>query len=162
MSQRWVWASSTVVAGAIALALILRPSPSIQPELAAPSHIPPAMRAVLKTRMARHGEQMRELVARLVVLDHDGAAGVAGAIYDEPTVARPLVPDELNQLLPERFFALQDELKLQTRKVVAAAARKDAGKLAEEFGTLTKTCVLCHSAYLYERQGSRNAGSTTN
>src|SRR5438477_11963766 len=110
MSHRWVLASSTFVAGAIAAALILRPSRTIQPELPPPAHIPPAARAILKARMDRHGAQMGDLVSTLLLLDYDGAARVAGAIYDEPTVARPLASDDLNQLLPERFFVLQDQL----------------------------------------------------
>jgi hypothetical protein len=151
MKTRWLWASSTLVAGALAIALFLRPSRSIQPELPPPRGIPPALRAILKERMLRHGAQMREMVSRVLVLDYEGAARAAGAIYDEPTIARPVGPDELNQLLPDQFFALQDEVKAQTRRVVGAAAEKDGRKLAEETGRLTQTCVLCHAAYLYER-----------
>lgn len=151
MKNRWMLASSTFLAGAIAVALILRPSRSIEPEMAAPRGIPPALRAVLKDRMQRHGAQMGQLVSRLLVLDYDGAARAAGAIYDEPTIARPVAPDELNQLLPDPFFALQDDLKAQTRRVVSAAAQQDGRKVAEELGGLARTCVLCHSAYLYDR-----------
>jgi hypothetical protein len=157
MSHRAVLVSATLVAGAIAVALILRPSHTIQPELAAPPDIPPALRAILKQRMERHGGQMSDLVSRLVILDYDGAARVAGAIYDEPTIARPLEPDQLNQLLPERFFVLQDALKSQTRRVVTAAAQKDGQKLAEELGVLVRACVQCHAAYLYERPAPRTA-----
>jgi hypothetical protein len=152
MRYRTALITSTLVAIAIGVALILRPSRTILLEMAPPGDIPPAMRSVLEKRMERHGAQMGELVSRLVILDYDGAARVAGAIYDEPTLARPLAGDELNRFLPERFFVLQDELKSQTRQVVKAAAKKDPVKLAEEFATLTKTCVLCHSVYLHERR----------
>jgi hypothetical protein len=151
MRYRTALMTSSLVAAAIGVALILRPSRTIILEMTPPGDIPPAMRAVLEKRMERHGAQMGELVSRLLILDYDGAARVAGAIYDEPAVARPLARGELNQFLPERFFVLQDELKTQTRRVVTAAAKKDAERLAEEFGAMTKTCVSCHSVYLYER-----------
>lgn len=61
--------------------------------------------------MRRHAEQVPELVSRVVVLDYDGAAKVAGEIFDEPGIARPLAGDELNAVLPERFFVLQDALR---------------------------------------------------
>ena len=144
-------ASSTFLAGAVAIALFLRPSRTIQPELPPPHGIPPALRAVLAQRMQRHGEEMRDLVSSALVLDYQGAARAAGAIYDEPTIARPLAPDELNQLIPDRFFVLQDQARAQTRQVVRAAAEGDGTKVAEELGALTRTCVLCHTAYLYER-----------
>ena len=152
-------ASSTLIAGAIAIALFLRPSRTIQPEMAPPRGIPPALRAILRERMRRHADQMRDLVASALVLDYDGAARAAGAIYDEPTLARPLAPDELNQLIPDRFFTLQDELRTQTRQVVRAAAEQDGSKVAEELGGLARTCVLCHSAYLYERPGVMSGAS---
>jgi hypothetical protein len=155
MSSRWILTVSVVVAGAFTVALILRPPRIPQFELAAPADLPPAVHAVLEKRMERHAAQMGELVSRLVVLDFDGAARVAGALYDEPTIARPLAPDDLNQLLPDRFFALQDELKNQARWLVTAAARRDPARLAEEFGKLTTTCVLCHSVYLHERRAPK-------
>jgi len=75
-------ASSTVVAVLVALAIALRPSRTISPlpEMASPERIPSAVRAIIKTKMERHAEQMSDLVGRLVVLDYDGAARAAGAI----------------------------------------------------------------------------------
>lgn len=145
-----VLASSTVVAGAIALVLILRPSHSIRPgpELGVPERIPPAARAVIRSKMQRHAEQLSDLVARVAVLDYDGVARSAGAIFDEPSLARPVTGDELNGLLPERFFVLQESLRTEARQVVDAAARRDSGRLASAFGELTKTCVSCHHVYL--------------
>jgi hypothetical protein len=84
----------------------------------------------------------------VAVLDYDGVARSAGEIFDEPTLARPVTGDELNGLLPERFFELQDALRSQARKVVDAAARRDSAQLASGFGELTKTCITCHDVYL--------------
>lgn len=151
MKSRLVVATSTVVAGAIAIALILRPSHSIppSPELGTPEHIPPAARAVIRSRMLRHGQQLGILVLQSVVLDYDAAARTAGEIYDEPALARPITGDELNGLLPERFFVLQDELRGEARRLVTAAARRDGAQLANEVGALTKSCVACHDVYLH-------------
>ncbi len=160
MKNKLVVATSTLVAGAIAIALILRPSRSIspRPELGTPEHIPPAARAVIRSRMQRHGEQLGNLVSRVVVLDYDGAARTAGEIYDEPTLARPLTGDELNAVLPERFFVLQDELRGEARRLVAAAARRDSAQLSQEFSVLTKTCISCHDLYLH---GTADSASGT-
>jgi hypothetical protein len=149
-------ATSTLVAAAIAVALILRPSRSISPgpEIATPERIPPAARAVIRSKMQVHRAQMADLILRVVVLDYDGVARAGGAIFDEPTLARPLGGDELNGVLPERFFALQDDLRAEARRVVAAAARKDGPLIATELGVLTKTCVTCHDLYLRGTDGA--------
>ena len=148
--KRTIIASSTVLGCAIALALLLRPSRTIQrgPELAVPERIPPAMREVIASKMRRHGEQLPALVSKVVVLDYDGAARAAGEIFDEPGIARPVSGDELNHLLPERFFVLQDALRAGARRIVEAAARRDGVQLADAFGDLTRTCVSCHDVYL--------------
>jgi len=145
-----LFVSSTVLASAIVVALLLRPSHRIArgPELAVAERIPPAARQVIASKMRRHGEQLRVLVSRVVVLDYDGIARAAGEIFDEPALARPTAGDQLNNLLPERFFVLQDALRSQARQVVEAAARRDDAQLAAAFGDLTRTCVSCHEVYL--------------
>jgi hypothetical protein len=151
VKNRTVIASSTIVAGAIALALILRPSHSIPrgPELAVPERIPPAARAVIRAKMRRHAEQLPVLMSSVVVLDYDGVARAAGEIFDEPALARPVTGDELNGLLPERFFALQDELRATARQVVDAAARRDSARLGQAAERLIETCIACHDVYLH-------------
>lgn len=153
MRHRTIIATSTLVAGAIAVALVLRPTRSIPPgpELAAPDRIPPAARNVIRAKMRRHAEQLPALMTSVVVLDYNGVARSAGEIFDEPALARPLTGDELNGLLPERFFTLQDALRVAARQVVDAAARRDSAKLTQAFGGLTQTCVSCHDLYLHGR-----------
>jgi hypothetical protein len=154
MKTRVLLVSSTVVACAVAFALVLRPSHSIRrgPEMAPPERIPAPARAVIATKMGRHAEQMSALVTQVVVLDYDGVARTAGEMFDEPGLARPIVGDELNGLLPERFFVLQDGLRGQARQVVAAAAQHDADRLAGVFSELTRTCIGCHAVYLHGDQ----------
>jgi hypothetical protein len=63
--------------------------------------------------------------------------------------------DELNALLPERFFELQKESRERARRLVAASSRHDRAAIADEFGALAKSCVACHATYLFET-GARN------
>jgi hypothetical protein len=151
MKMPVVLVSSTVLACAIAVALFLRPSHTIHrgPELARPERIPAPARAVIATKMGRHAEQMSTLVTQVVVLDYDGVGRTAGEMFDEPGLARPIAGDELNGLLPERFFVLQDGLRAQARQLVAAATQHDADRLAGVFGELTRTCISCHAVYLH-------------
>lgn len=145
---------STAIVGSLVLATLagaavfLHARPSAKEELARPSTIPPALLSVLKTKMGQHDLQMKELMTRVVLLDDDGIARAAGEIFDEPSLARPILGDELNQLLPERFFALQDDLRNSARLLVIASSHHDRAAVAEDFAALSKTCVACHDVYL--------------
>ena len=107
-----------------------------------------AARQVMKSKMGRHDIQMQALVSRVVLLDDDGVARVAGEIFDEPALARPLAGDELNGLIPERFFVLQDELRARARRLVVASGKHDHEALADEFAGLAKGCVTCHQTFV--------------
>jgi hypothetical protein len=141
---------AAIIATAIGLAVFLRPKPTARGELAAPGTIPPAALAVLHAKMGRHDAQMKNLLDRVLMLDDDGIARAAGEIFDEPVLARPVLGDELNALLPERFFTLQRELRDHARQLVAASVRHDRAGVADEFGALSKSCVACHEVYLFE------------
>jgi hypothetical protein len=140
---------SAFLATAIGGALWLRPRPTAREHLAEPASLPAAARQILRTKMGRHEVQMRALVSRVVLLDDDGIARAAGEIFDEPSLARPLAGDELNSLLPERFFGLQDELRSRARRLVMASERHDRTAVADEFAALAKSCVACHDVYLH-------------
>ena len=157
----WIASLSTVAAGALAIALILRPTRTIAPgpELGTPERLPALAHVALHNRMKRHGEQLGGLVLRAALLDRDGVARIAGEVYDEPRLARPLPGDELEGQLPERFFQLQDELRAGAARLVAAAARgESSAHLADELATFTKTCVACHDAYLHDAPAGAAAG----
>jgi hypothetical protein len=152
--MKGVVTKSTAIVGSLALATLvgaavfLRPRPSAKDELPRPAAIPPAMLSVLKTKMGQHDLQMRELMTRVVLLDDDGVARAAGAIFDEPSLARPILGDELNALLPDRFFALQDDLRNRARLLIIASTHHDRPAVADEFAALSKTCIACHDVYL--------------
>jgi hypothetical protein len=143
--------SAAVIAGLIAW---LAPSGRQQPErrLAIPSALPAAARAVLAQRMARHGKIMDQLVWSMLMLDEPGAEEAADRLLAESPLARPLGSDatELNALLPDRFFVLQDQLRAQATALKAAAQSHDSGKVADAFGELSRGCVSCHQLYLKE------------
>ena len=107
------------------------------------------VRAVVRSKMNHHGEQLTTLVSRVVLPDYDGIARAAGAIFDEPVLARPTAGDELNAALPERFFQSQDAMRAVAKQLVETAARRDRPRLSESFAALTKTCLQCHDLYLY-------------
>jgi hypothetical protein len=138
---------SALLAGAVGLALFLRPRTVRQEQLAAPASIPPAMIHVIRGKMGRHDAQMKALLTRVVLLDDDGIARAAGEIFDEPALARPVTGDELNGVLPERFFVLQDELRRRAKQLVVASNRHDRAAVAVEFAALSKTCLDCHDVY---------------
>jgi len=150
MHKKVLVVSSGVLAATVAVALFLRPARSIHggPEMAVPERIPAAARAVIASKMRRHADQLPELVSHMVVLDYDGVARAAGAIFDEPRLARPMGGDELNGVLPERFFVLQDQLQAAARAAVEAAARRDPQGTSTAAAALTRTCVDCHALYL--------------
>jgi hypothetical protein len=140
---------SVVVAGIVGTLLFLRPRPTADHDsLPEPASLPPAARQVLRSKMGRHDTQMRRLVSAVIVLDDDAVARVAGEIFDEPALARPVAGDELDGMLPERFFVLQDDLRSRARALVIATQQRNRAALADEFAALTKSCVTCHDTYL--------------
>lgn len=149
MRKKWTLVGSLILAVIIGVALFLRPKRLAREELPTPAGIPETARQVLRLKMGRHDQQMQALLSRVVLLDAEGVARAAGEIFDEPALARPLTGEELNGLLPERFFVLQDELRARARRLVTATLNKDRATLADEFAELAKTCVACHQLYLY-------------
>ena len=107
-------------------------------------------RQVLHNRMKRHGHDQSQLVLAVTLLQRDLVKSIATDMAAEPRLVRPLADgrDELNSALPERFFVLQDALRLRAKDLAIAAEKKDDAALARAFGQLVETCVSCHSAYL--------------
>jgi cytochrome c556 len=130
----------------------ISPTPA-WPDFPAPGYLPPTARELLRTRMGRHVEQANQLLVAVLTLDHDAVAANAAEIAAEPKLSRFSgdLNDTVNQRLPERFFALQDELQIRATEVNRSAATGDNQAVARAFGKLTETCVNCHSAYLYGR-----------
>ncbi|WP_224240249.1 cytochrome c [Hyalangium gracile] len=120
------------------------------PGLATPDYIPEAARPILRKKMERHGQDARDLMFSVTLLQYDMAKAAAQRIASEPRLVRPIVggEDDLNALLPERFFVLQDEARTRAQTLSIAAEKKDDKALAESYGRLVETCVACHSAYL--------------
>jgi cytochrome c556 len=123
-----------------------------QRHLPTPDHLPSAARSVLKKRMERHGRDMGDLMWAVLLLDYNTTQKLAQQVATEPLLARPLSGDasELNALLPERFFTLQDELKTNAAALARVAPRHDPEAMAEAYGRLARTCVACHQVYLNE------------
>lgn len=118
--------------------------------LPTPDYIPETARALLRKKMERHGQDARDLMLAVTLLQYDAAKAAAQRISSEPRLVRPIAggEDDLNALLPERFFVLQDEARSRAQAVATAAEKKDDKALADTYGRLVETCVSCHSAYL--------------
>jgi hypothetical protein len=119
-------------------------------ELKAPEWLPVQAREMLSARMQRHGEEMMYLTAMVLTVNYEGAAHLAGHIAEEPRIPRPS-PDErgtISELLPERFFELQDELNQRALVMASAAGGREEGKMLEAYSRLTATCVSCHVLYM--------------
>lgn len=154
-----------VVAGALSVGLLFqasaaeprKPAPKAKaaeakepPGLPAPDYLPEAARTLLRKKMGRHGLDARELMFGVTLLRHDVARAAAQRIASEPRLVRPEAgaEDDPSTFLPERFFVLQDEVRMRAQAVAAAAEKRDDKALAESYGLLVQTCVSCHSVYL--------------
>lgn len=120
------------------------------PGLPAPDYLPESARELLRKKMARHGQDARDLMFGVTLLRYDVARATAERIASEPRLERPEAgaEDEPTAFLPERFFVLQDEVRRRAQAVATAAGKKDDQALAESYGLLMQTCVSCYSAYL--------------
>lgn len=111
--------------------------------------VPPAARALLKKRMARHAGDMNELLSATVRVDYPTIVESAGRIAAEAPLSRPVSGDasEINAQIPPRFFDLQDELRVHARDLVAAAKERNPERVASTMGAMTATCVRCHTLF---------------
>ncbi|WNG37074.1 hypothetical protein F0U61_27910 [Archangium violaceum] len=120
------------------------------PGLPAPDYLPEAARTLLRKKMGRHGLDARDLMFGVTLLRYDVVRAAAQRIASEPRLVRPEAgaEDDPSTFLPERFFVLQDEVRMRAQAVAAAAEKRDDTALAESYGLLVQTCVSCHSVYL--------------
>jgi hypothetical protein len=108
-----------------------------------------AARALLHKKMGRHGLDARDLMYGVTLLRYDVARAAAQRIASEPRLVRPEPgsEDDQNNVLPERFYLLQGEVRMRAQAIVTAADQRNDKLLAENYGLLVQTCVACHSAY---------------
>src|SRR5688572_3610556 len=135
-------------------------APPPPPQIKPPNWLPVQAREMLAARMARHGEEMMYLTAMVLTVNYEGAAQIAEHIAEEPRIARP-TPDEhgtISELLPTRFFELQDELKERAIAMAAAARSQRKEDMLQGFGRLTETCVSCHITYLQNDEAGYREG----
>jgi hypothetical protein len=116
----------------------------------APEVLSPLARELLRKRMDRHGESMVRLVVSVTLLQHEKSQRFASEIANEPRLMRPMPgeDDTFNNGLPERLFALQDELRSRAKTLAVAAAGVNDELMAANLGLLMQTCVSCHSLFL--------------
>jgi cytochrome c556 len=132
-------------------------APRVASKLPTPEHVSADTRAELKSRMAVHGTTMSSLVQAVVLLDRPAIKILATRIADAEVIARNDAAGAAKKpiVLPDEFFVQQTKLADAARQLAATAASagEDAA-LAEQFSTLTRTCISCHSAYLHGQAGT--------
>jgi len=154
MRRRHAFGLGVVVTGVVAgLAVWLTPRQLRDDRhLVAPEKIPTMARAALKTRMQHHGKTVDALVWAVLLRDDPEIEAAATDVLAEAPLSRPLTDDatELNALLPERFFTLQDQLRTEAQSLKAAAQAHNRGQVSIAYGQLSQTCVSCHQVYRHE------------
>ena len=127
------------------------PAASVR-SLPKPERLPATARPLWAHKRQRPGAALRDRLWAGLFHAHQSTREIALEIASEPRLARPVERDatELNALLPDAFFDLQDELLQRATDVAQLAAREDSAALANAIGGLTSTCVRCHAAYLGE------------
>jgi cytochrome c556 len=106
--------------------------------------------------MANHASELTTLLDAILVLDHQAVEDRANKIAAAPTLSRPGAGETntLNATVPSKFYDLQERMVAQAKLLGEAAHQKDDGKMGKAFGQMAETCVACHSAYLFQPQGS--------
>lgn len=114
-----------------------------------PAELPGSARALLRTRMAAHAQDMSDLVSAIMILRYPEIEERANAIATEARFARPQTNDatELNASLPPAFFDRERALRTQAAALAKAAHEQDAFAVADTYGHLSETCVSCHAVY---------------
>jgi cytochrome c556 len=114
-----------------------------------PESLPGTARALLRTRMASHAQDMAALMSAIMILRYSEIEERATAIATEAHFARPHSNDatELNSALPEKFFANERELQVLAGTLAGAAHRLKPFEVANAYGQLSETCVKCHAVY---------------
>jgi hypothetical protein len=127
------------------LARAVAPPTRLEP----PEYLPGSARALLRTRMAGHAQQMSGLVSAIMVLRYEEIAERATAIAEDAHFARPLTGDasELNSALPEKFFAYDRELRVWASTLASMAEEMDALRVSNAYGGMAQVCVRCHATY---------------
>ncbi|MBL8911740.1 MAG: cytochrome c [Archangium sp.] len=123
---------------------------TVKKGLSAPGYLNATARGLLKRRMERHGKDMLRLVNSVLMLERAEAKRIATEVAEEPRLTRPIAggEDDLNTSLPERFFVLQDDLRVKAKAVAEVAGKGDDVSLAARTGEMMQVCVSCHSTYL--------------
>ena len=118
----------------------------------AQGRLPPIVRPLLTDRMYVHGEDLRDLNWAVLFLDLVTVQEIAERISEAPRFSPPGFADgaELNQRIPDDFFALQRALAQGARALSTAAASSDPVTVSAVYGRMVQICVRCHVRYLEE------------
>jgi hypothetical protein len=150
MSSTRVTAFSTALAAIIAAALaIVIERHTAEPKLPEPGYLPGDALDALHRHMNHHGADMTELAWDVILLDYDATRARADRVAAEPALANGLTDGaRLRQVLPNRFYQLQDDMLAAAVGLSQAALSRDSHAMATAYGRLATGCVDCHRVYL--------------
>jgi len=101
--------------------------------------------------MQRHADSMESLLWSSLNLQYELIIQRSEWVVAEPRISRPQESDGddlLNQVLPGRFFELQEELHHQAANLGSAARQRDDEGIARAYSQMAATCIRCHGLYL--------------
>lgn len=114
-----------------------------------PGRLPAEARAMIRTRMASHAQQMSGLMSAIMTLRYPDIEERATTIAEEAHFAGGHGNDatDLNAVLPPAFLDRERDLRIEAHVLADAAHRLDAFAVAGAYGQLSETCVKCHVVY---------------
>jgi len=123
----------------------IKPS-TVHAQAAKPTKLPQVMRPGLRGVMSRHAEHAAGLTVSVALGAHDQTERHVNELLAEPRPAAPSPDDtsSLNQQLPAKWFALDEDFRLALGKLRdAARARKEEQTLAQ-LAAVMRACRACH------------------
>ncbi len=117
--------------------------------LAAQEDLPHAVRPATKAAMSRHGEHASALTVSIALGSYDQTLEHVDALLSEPRPATPPPGDTstLNELLPARYFELDDRFRSALQRLKRAAQDHDDDRSIAELGSVVRACRACHRAF---------------
>jgi cytochrome c556 len=136
----------------LAFAPALGAEPAAAPAAAAPRSLPlsPGVKTLLTAEMVEIAKGMQGLTLAIASADWAAIQATSDRIRESYIMEKKLTEaqaEELEQVLPERFKALDAEFHQRAQRLGAAAAAHDADLVVYHYSRLIESCTACHATY---------------
>jgi hypothetical protein len=120
----------------------------LPPLIVEPAPLPPWMRPIVRTQMARHWETLNELRWTAASLEFERTLQLARGIAHEIHCGRPADDGvSLHEVIPARYLELQDELGRRAQQLAQVALRGDMHAVTHAYDGVVDACTRCHAVY---------------